>query len=301
MTNFSETKKEKTILSNSTVDKKENPSRTETGRPAGKFGDALDFAAREAYNSVRTNLQFTLPNRSGGRIVGVTSPCPQEGKSYTSINLSYALAKDGNRVLLIDADLRRPSLAKSLGLKRVPGLSNLISGGASEPTIHHGVLHENLDMMMAGDIPPNPSELLGSSSFEERVRAFAEQYDYVMIDLPPVMSVIDPVVVATKVLDGIIVVMRHKETRRKNVYKTVAQLEFAQAHILGFVYNGYNGEGGYYRGGRYKYRKYGRYRNYYRYYSSHSADADKEKNEKAEETATEKKPEATPEPPSENK
>jgi len=227
--------------------------------PAKKFASELDFASAEAYNLLRTNLSFALAGKEkGARLLGISSPCPQEGKSFTSINLAYSLAKDGQKVLLIDGDMRRPSVAVVLEMSRTPGLSNLLAGGNANEIIHFATLHENLDVLLSGDIPPNPSELLGSEKMKKMIDDFSEKYDYVIVDLPPVTAVADPLVVS-KLLDGIVVVVRHGYTRKKNVREAVRQLKFSGVRILGFVYNGYrHGSGRYYkRSGKY-YRK-----NYY--------------------------------------
>ena len=229
--------------------------------PARKFASELDFASSEAYNLLRTNLSFALASKDGGaRLLGVSSPCPQEGKSFTSINLAYSLAKDGQKVLLIDGDMRRPSVAGVLEMSRTPGLSNLLAGGNADEIIHFGTLHENLDVLLSGDIPPNPSELLGSEKMKRVIEEFSRQYDYVIVDLPPVTAVADPLVMS-KLLDGIVVVVRHGFTRKKNVREAVRQLNFSGVRILGFVYNGFrHGSSRYYkRSGKY-YRK-----NYYTY------------------------------------
>ena len=227
--------------------------------PAKKFASELDFASSEAYNLLRTNISFALAGKEGdARILGVSSPCPQEGKSFTSINLAYSLAKDGQKVLLIDGDMRRPSVAGVLEMSRTPGLSNLLAGGKAEEIIHFGTLHENLDVLLSGDIPPNPSELLGSERMKNVIDEFAEKYNYIIVDLPPVTAVSDPLVMS-KLLDGIVVVVRHAYTRKRNVREAVRQLRFSGVRILGFVYNGFRyGSSKYYkRSGKY-YRK-----NYY--------------------------------------
>ncbi|MBR2459810.1 MAG: CpsD/CapB family tyrosine-protein kinase [Clostridia bacterium] len=223
--------------------------------PAKKLASELDFASAEAYNLLRTNVSFALAGKDGGaKLFGVSSPCPQEGKSFTSINLSYALAKDGHKVLLIDADMRRPSVSTVLELSRTPGLSNVLAGANPDETIHYGTLHENLDVLLSGDIPPNPSELLGSPMMQRLIGEFGEKYDYIVVDLPPVTAVADPLIMS-KMLDGIIVVVRHAYTRKRNIREAVRQLHFSGVRILGFVYNGYHhGSGRYYKKSKY-YRK----------------------------------------------
>lgn len=224
---------------------------------ANKLAGDLDFASAEAYNLLRTNIMFSLPGKKNcGKLMGVSSPNPQDGKSFTSINLSYSLAKDGQRVLLIDGDMRRPSIARVLSMPCAPGLSNLLIGGERESIVHTGVLNENLDVVFAGDIPPNPSELIGSEKMKELLDEFAADYDFVIVDLPPVNAVADPLIIS-KLLDGIVLVIRHNYTKKKNIREAVRQLKFAEVNILGFVYNGFSRGSGYYKkGGRY-------YKHYY--------------------------------------
>ena len=200
------------------------------------FGKDLDFASIEAYNLLRTNLTFSMPDNVSGKVIGITSPCPEDGKSTTSINLSYVLAEAGNKVLLVDADMRRPSLAKNVDLPMVPGLSNYLVENA-ENAIHKGVFHENLSIMLSGEIPPNPSELIGSEKMKCFVEELREKYDYVIFDLPPVNAVSDPLVMS-KNIDGMIVVVRHRHTRHRDVSEAVRQLDLVGAKMLGFVYNG---------------------------------------------------------------
>ena len=200
------------------------------------FGKDLDFASVEAYNLLRTNLTFSMPDNDSGKVVGITSPCPEDGKSTTCINLSYALAEAGNKVLLVDADMRRPSLAKSVGLPMVPGLSNHLVENVGN-AVHAGVLHENLSVMLSGEIPPNPSELIGSEKMKGFVQSMREKYDYVIFDLPPVNAVSDPLIMS-KHIDGMILVVRHGHTRHRDVSEAVRQLDLVGAKLLGFVYNG---------------------------------------------------------------
>ena len=126
----------------------------------------LEFTATEQYKLLRTNIEFTLPQEDKCRVVGVTSSMRGEGKSTTAINLSYVLAEKGKKVLLIDGDLRIPSIAKKMDIQRTPGLTNMIIGGNYEDIENYRV--GDLDkwyIIPAGDLPPNPSELLASSSF----------------------------------------------------------------------------------------------------------------------------------------
>lgn len=200
-----------------------------------RVGPELNFASREAYKLLRTNISFAFPDEETGKIIGVCSACPQEGKSTTTINLAYSLAEANYKVLLIDGDMRRPSVCNIVGIDKEPGLSDALSGvrGVAET---RGVLHENLSVLVSGRIPPNPSELIGSRKMEKLIEKYKQEYDYILIDLPPVLSVSDPVAIS-KYLSGMIIVVRHEKTGRRDVAETIRQLEYANAKILGFVYN----------------------------------------------------------------
>lgn len=216
------------------------------------FGRGLDFASKEAYNLLRTNISFAFPDKDGGRVLGITSACLGEGKSTVALNLAYSLAEASSKVLLIDADMRRPSIFSSLGLPMSPGLSNILAGNA-QMQIYSGKLHKNVDVLMSGDVPPNPSKLIGSRRMGELLDEFRLKYDYVIMDLPPVLPVSDAVAVSGKV-DGVAVVVRHGSTKRRDIVEVTRQLDFVGAKLLGFVYNGigranskhYRGRGRYY-------------------------------------------------------
>ena len=200
-----------------------------------KIAGSLDYASREAYNLLRTNISFAFPDSEGGKVVGISSSRPQEGKSTTSVNLAYSLAEAGHKVLLIDGDMRRPSIFNTLGIEMEPGLSEVLSG-KSAPKVHEGVLHENMSVLASGHIPPNPSELISSNRMMTLLEQYKKEYEYIIIDLPPVLLVADPVAVS-KYLGGMIIVARHVRTRRRDIVETIRQLEYAGVKILGFVYN----------------------------------------------------------------
>lgn len=224
-----------------------------------KIGPELNFAATEAYNFLRTNLGFSLPNKEGCKIIGITSSSPSEGKSFTSINLAYALAESGQKVLLVDGDMRRPTINRILFSKKIKGLSNYLVESENK-IIRDGVLSENLSVITSGDTPPNPSELIGSNKMKFALDKLSQKFDYVILDLPPVSVVSDPLVVS-KWLDGIIVVVKHDTTKTREITNTVKQLRYVNANIIGFVYNGFRiaektyKRRGYY-GGSYRYSSY---------------------------------------------
>ncbi len=220
-------------------------------RQPHELGPELNFASAEAYKVLRTNLMFSFPaEKEGGRVVGVTSARPQDGKSFSAINLAYSLAEAGHRVALIDGDMRCPSLAPTLNKPMAPGLSNYLVDDAKD-VIHKNVLHENLSLITSGDLPPNPAELCGSQRMKMVLDALSQRYDYVIVDLPPVNLVSDPLIIA-KCLDGVLLVIRHMSSKRREVTEAVRQLKFVGAHIVGFIYNGYSKKGSYRRASYYK-------------------------------------------------
>lgn len=199
------------------------------------IGPNLSFAAAEAYRLLRTNLEFSLPTEKGCRIIGVTSAMKGEGKSTTSINIAYTIAQTGHRVLLIEADLRLPTFAKRLHLHPRPGLTNLIVNQCSgNEALQPSGLHSNLWVITAGDTPPNPAELLSSNLMAITIKTVSELFDVIIVDLPPVTMVADALIVS-KLMEGIVVVVRQNYCSRGAVDDAVRQLRFAGARILGFV------------------------------------------------------------------
>lgn len=238
-----------------------------------RIGKALNFASREAYKHLRTNLDFSLADVSGCRCVGLTSPMRGDGKSLTSINLGYSLAEDGYKVILVEGDLRIPSLGKKLGFKQEKGLSNILSEDGPITSVKPSCIYQDregyFDIMTAGDIPPNPQELLGSARMVEFVEFLKKIYDYVILDLPPVTVVADALV-ASKVLDGMLLIIRHNHSEKGALSEAVRSMEFAGIRICGFVFNAAdNDDTGYTKRYKYRYRYYRTgYRKDYGYYQN---------------------------------
>lgn len=194
------------------------------------------FSVQEAYKTLRTNVRFFLQNKSCKRI-SITSASAGEGKSITLLNLAISFAEDGHKVLLIDADLRRPALARLLVEKAAPGLSNVLADlNAAEDAIRKD-MYPNLDILFSGDIPPNPSELLGSDKMRELIETMSKQYDYILVDTPPVNVVSDASIV-TSLLDGVLLLVRQGRTKKDAVKRAVANLQLTGIKPLGFVLNG---------------------------------------------------------------
>jgi capsular exopolysaccharide synthesis family protein len=217
------------------MSKKSNDTALAAAEQRAMLGDQLSFAAAEAYKLLRTNLTLTLTDGGKCQIIGVTSSIPSEGKSTTAVNLAYVLAESGKQVLLLEADMRLPTAAKRLGLKSAPGLSNLLVGlcNANE-ALQRSDMQRNLYVITAGDVPPNPSELLGSEQMGIAVGAFAKSFDYIILDLPPVNAVADALIMS-KLVSGIVVVVRKDYCKKQVLRKTLRQLELLHVKVLGFV------------------------------------------------------------------
>ena len=228
----------------------------------------LEFTAIEQYKILRTNLDFTLPEDVKCPIIGVTSSMRGEGKSTTAVNLSYVLAEKGSPVLLIDGDLRIPSIAKKMRIDSSPGLTDLLMGhGAHMPDFRSALL-DNWFILPSGDIPPNQSELLGSRRMEYILNSLRESFEYIIIDLPPVNIVSDALSIAS-LITGMVVVVREDYTEKKELERCFRQLQLSNVNVLGCILNESKNDGGSYK----KYRKH-KYYKYYKYYQS-SAKSDK--------------------------
>ena len=180
----------------------------------------LKFTATEQYKLLRANLDFTVPEGEKCPVIGVTSSIRGEGKSTTAINLSYVLAEKGNKVFLIDGDLRLPSIAKKMNLKRTPGLTDLLMGKGAEVSDFQSKIQNNWYILPSGNVPPNPSELLGSKRMETALYELKEMFDYIIIDLPPVNLVSDSLSIAS-MITGMIVVIREEYTEKKELCRSV--------------------------------------------------------------------------------
>lgn len=229
----------------------------------------LEFTATEQYKLIRANLDFTLPDDEKCPVIGVTSSMRGEGKSTTAVNLSYVFAEKGHKVLLIDADLRIPSIAKKLEIESSPGLADLLRGKGAQISEFQSLLLPNWFILPSGDIPPNPSELLGSARMKNILDQLREIFDYIIIDLPPVNIVSDAVSISS-LISGMIVVIREEYTEKKELERCFRQLKLSNVNVLGCVMNEAKHESGSYG----KYKKY-KYYKYYRYYQSDPSGAKK--------------------------
>jgi capsular exopolysaccharide synthesis family protein len=192
-------------------------------------------AISEAYRRLRTNIEFS--NRDGAlKTIAITSAVPGEGRSTTSANIAVAYAQANKNVLLIDADLRKPSQHHIFELSNHYGLSTMLTGRSEPEDVIQKTIIDNLQVISAGPIPSNPSELLDSLSMTTLLEATKERFDIIIIDTPPIMTVTDALVVAGK-CDGVVLVIHAGKVKNDAAAKAHASLEYGKATILGAVLN----------------------------------------------------------------
>ena len=194
----------------------------------------------EAFREIRTSVMFSSAD-DGSRAVLVTSTQPSEGKSVVAANLAISLAHAGLRVLIVDADMRKPRLHDLMKVKQEPGLSSLLVGRAKASEVVLKTSTSNLWVMPAGPNPPNPAELLGSTRFADLLKTLGEHFDWVVLDSPPVMAVTDPSVVAFRTT-GVIFVIGSEQVNRHKALTAVQKLTASKAKILGAILNRANVE-----------------------------------------------------------
>lgn len=218
------------------------------GTPSGMVVAYRDpsAAASEAFRVLRTNLQFLGLDKPLKSIL-VTSATPGEGKTTTIVNLAVTFAQTGARVCLVDADLRRPTVAKVLGIDNWTGLTTALIGQEGLDACLHETSVPDLVVLPSGPIPPNPAELLGSGRMSQLLADLEERFDMVLVDSPPVMAVTDAAVLAPKV-GGALLVVRSGVVARTQVSRAKEALEAVKAKLLGVVLGAVSQEGrdGYY-------------------------------------------------------
>ena len=215
------------------------------------LNDKMPFSMQEAFKELRTNVMFSLPG-TGCKCVGVTSPTPGDGKSTTAANLAISLAQIGKRVILIDCDMRLPTVAENFRIQAVPGLSDFLVGQARIEETVRQVETYNISILPAGNLPPEPTGLLEDKQMEHLFTAFRSIYDYVIVDLPPVNAVADASILS-KYIDGFLLVVRHRQTRHRDLAEMLKRLGLTQSKIIGLTTVGSD------KTGKKYYKKYGDY------------------------------------------
>ncbi len=223
------------------------------------LSDKSSFSVQEAYKTLRTNLSFSLPG-SGCKCIGVTSANRGDGKSSVAVNLAISFAQINKKVIILDCDMRLPTVAAKIGIDSKPGLSNYLVGSndLGEKLIKR-IEDKGIDVFPSGNIPPDPTTLLESKSMSDLIDVLRNHYDYIIVDLPPLMPVSDAAILS-KYVDGYLIVVRHEKSEFAKIQDTLHQLEFSGAKIIGFVYNGKTYENHYSKSGKYSYYYYDYYR-----------------------------------------
>ncbi|RUL55164.1 MULTISPECIES: CpsD/CapB family tyrosine-protein kinase [Lysinibacillus] len=191
----------------------------------------------EQFRTIRTNIQFSMPDQEIKTIL-VTSSIPGEGKTTNAANLGVVFAQDGKRVLIVDADMRKPTMHHTFNLFNVVGLSNILTKQVDiQSAIHHTDI-DNIDIIASGPIPPNPSELLSSKNLDSFINEVIHEYEIIIFDAPPLLSVTDAQILSNK-CDGTLLIVKSGYVDKTDVIKAKASLEAAHAKILGVVLNNY--------------------------------------------------------------
>lgn len=237
--------------------KKANNRREEstTRRVNTLLNDDTAFLVKEAYKTARTNIRFSLSSEKGCKKIIITSASPHEGKTTTCLNLAIAFAQTDAKVLIIDADLRKPRIYRHLSIERENGLSDLLCGLIDKKTAIKHCTNQKLDCITSGQIPPNPAELLSSPDMEKLLDELGQEYDYIFIDTPPVTVVTEAAAMA-KSASGVILVVRQNNTIYESIDRAKNSLKMANAKILGYILNDVSaGTYGYGTYNRYTHRK----------------------------------------------
>ncbi|MCL2018752.1 MAG: CpsD/CapB family tyrosine-protein kinase [Oscillospiraceae bacterium] len=221
------------------------------GKKRNLLNDDTPFMITEAYKTARTNLMFSL-STGERKVVVITSSNPSEGKSTTCSNLGLTLASMGAHTLIIDADLRKPTIHKMFGIPNKKGLSTILGGfDKIDDSIEYSV-RENLDIISSGPIPPNPADLLASDLMDSLLKALSKHYDYILIDTPPINVVTDSQLM-NNIISGIIFVVWEGLTTHTDINAALRSIKMASGKVLGFIKANCNAKGAKNYKGNYKY------------------------------------------------
>ncbi len=205
-------------------------------RPYGAQSGDIWFGVREAYRTIRTNLMFSVAKK-GCKVIVFSSSIAGEGKTTTSANVAFSIARSNHKVLLIDLDLRNPHVYKLLKKPNAPGVTNYLSGFNSLEEVLHKDACPNLDLICAGTASPNPGEMVASEGMLRLLEDMKPKYDFIIIDTPPINIVSDALSLIQHA-DGLVLVARPKYTAKKEVQRAIEQVNFVGGKILGIIANG---------------------------------------------------------------
>ena len=190
----------------------------------------------EQYRTIRTNIQFSMIDKEL-KTLACTSAMPKDGKSTTIANLAVTIAQQGQRILLVDADLRKPTVHQIMEVKNQYGLTSLLTKRTTpDIAIIPTPMANDLYILPSGPVPPNPSELLGSKMMEDLILELSNDYDLILFDTPPVLAVTDAQILGSR-CDGVILVLRSHQTEKKDIVKAKELLDRTNVNVLGVVIN----------------------------------------------------------------
>ena len=225
------------------------------------LSDNTPFDVTEAFRNLKAALSVSFPKKEGGVTIMTTSAYPEDGKTTVTVNLALMFALSDAKVILIDADIRKGRVAKYFKRRSAPGLSDYLSGQNSlDEVVHHSHMNENLSYITCGTHSPKPYELLESEEMKKLLNELKTQYDYIIIDTPPILLISDALALAP-LTDGVALVCRHQVSYVSDIARALNSLTFAKANVLGVIVNDYKQP----KSGKF----YGGYKKYY-YYNSYS-------------------------------
>ena len=198
------------------------------------LSENTNFETSENYKTLRTSIMFSMPKLDGGKVIGVTSAIPGEGKSTTVVNLGIAFAQMGAKVIVLDCDLRKPKVHRYLQIELGEGMTNAICGFVTLDDVIRKDVQPGLDCVTAGEIPPNAAEVLSSQAFSDIIDDLKTKYDYILIDTPPVTVVTDAAVISKR-CTAMVLIVKNDYTTYDMVDEMVKRLNKVQAKIIGFI------------------------------------------------------------------
>jgi len=243
------------------VEKVSQKSSKHSTRTEYLLNNETPFDVTEAFRNLKASLSVSVPKKDGGVVIMMTSAYPEDGKTTVTANLALMFALSNAKVILIDADIRKGRIAKYFNKRSTPGLSDYLSGQKTlEEVVYHSKKYEHLSYVTCGTHSPKPYELLESEEMKNLLETLRKEYDYIIIDTPPILLISDALALAP-FTDGVALVCRHQVSYVSDIARALNSLSFAKANVLGVIINDYKAP----KAGKF----YGGYKKYY-YYNSYS-------------------------------